>query len=923
MDQPNDLRLLLRGLAAGVIDPVLLVDAAGDWDGHPALMDFLVARRMLSADDLRRLADETSVHPGGAAGGAASTSLGAASASGRASAATLTFDPDRADRHPTTEYGPGRNGRSQLARGPGNDRYHVLRPHRTGGLGQVWLARDTVVGRDVALKTLRPDRITGPDVRARFLREARVTGQLEHPGIVPLYDLVGDEDDAFYVMRFVAGRTLAEAAADYHRRRAEGKAGPLDLAALLDAFVAVCRAVAFAHSKGVLHRDLKGQNVVLGAFGEVFLLDWGLGKSAGTGPDTPPPPEADGAFDSTADGVVVGTPAYMAPEVATGGPASPASDLYALGAMLYAVLSGHAPYAGSSVKEVLGRVVSSDPPPVAAANPDAPPALVAVCRKAMARRAAERYASAGELADEVRRFLADEPPGAYREPLLARIGRWARRHRPAVASAAAVLVAATVASGVGAVLVAREEQKTADQRDAAARERDRAEANLRLAWDLAAALGRVAEAGEDGVARVGDRERADLLSRAVEATGPMLDANPDDPAVRERTARILRAAGHLGQYLNDTGPADRAYQKSVAVRRGLADQFPDDPDRKLKLVMVLRDQAGLLRRLGRLDEAAAAADEAVGLAGRVRAADPKGWEPRFQLALAESIRYNVEFDRGRYDDAARTADRVGDLLDDLTRGPQPKAHPYAPMLAANARACGAAARREAGRAAGGAWDPAPAVRLHDEAVDRLRAITADDARRDFVFHLYAALAERGETLRAVPGREADAGRDLDEAISGLDRLAREQPDAPHYQEALAVALTSRGRLRAAGPGLFPLAAAEDDLFRAVVIIEPLARDNPKLPGYRGQLGEAWAALAPLADRQAGLGALGPPWAAAAGVIGDRKSLQTRVHRALSSFRKGQELCPGTPVYARRLAEVEKEWPGLAGWVTEENARGRK
>lgn len=339
--------------------------------------------------------------------------------------------------------------------------------------------------------------------------------------------------------------------------------------------------------------------------------------------------------------------------------------------------------------------------------------------------------------------------------------------------------------------------------------------------------------------------------------------------------------------------------------------------------MALRDQAGLLRRLGRLTEAAAAADEAVGTADRLRAADPGAWEPRFQLALAESIRYYVEFDRGRYDDAARTADRVGDLLDDLTRGPQPKAHRYAPMLAANARTCGAAARRAAGQAAGGAWDPAPAVRLHDEAVARLRAITADDARRDFVFHLYAALAERGETLRAVPGREADAGRDLDEAIGGLERLAREHPDAPVYPEALAVALTSRGRLRAAGPGLFPVVAAEADLFRAVGLIEPLARDNPKLPGYRGQLGEAWAALARLADRQAGLGAVGDPWAAAAGVIADRKSLQTRVHRALSSFRQGRDLCPGTPVYARRLAEVEQEWPGLARWVMEENVRGRK
>ena len=136
-----------------------------------------------------------------------------------------------------------------------------------GTFGQVWRARDAVVGREVALKTIRATWAGSAWARARFLREARITGRLEHPSIVPLYDLIDPADGASpcYAMRFVAGRTLAEAAAEYHRRRKAGAVGPLDLAALLDAFLAVCRAVAFAHSRGVLHRDLKGQNVVLGS----------------------------------------------------------------------------------------------------------------------------------------------------------------------------------------------------------------------------------------------------------------------------------------------------------------------------------------------------------------------------------------------------------------------------------------------------------------------------------------------------------------------------------------------------------------------------------------------------------------------------------------------------------------------------------
>ncbi len=151
-------------------------------------------------------------------------------------------------------------------------------------MGRVWLARDTSLGRQIALKELRPDQADNPVVCSRFLHEARITAQLEDPGIVPVYE-VGEGEAPYYTMRFVQGRTLSKAIWSYHKQRAAGPANPIELVKLLNAFVSVCHAVAYAHSRGIIHRDLKGQNVVLGDFGEVMVLDWGLAKRIDPGPN--------------------------------------------------------------------------------------------------------------------------------------------------------------------------------------------------------------------------------------------------------------------------------------------------------------------------------------------------------------------------------------------------------------------------------------------------------------------------------------------------------------------------------------------------------------------------------------------------------------------------------------------------------------
>jgi eukaryotic-like serine/threonine-protein kinase len=295
-----------------------------------------------------------------------------------------------------------------------SEHYTLTRLHATGGIGRVWLAHDSALGRNVALKELRPERAEQQGLCTRFLREARITGQLEHPGIVPVYELGRRPTDQqpFYTMRFVKGRTLTKAAQDFHQQRGTGGANSLTFVTLLNAFVTVCNTVAYAHSRGVIHRDLKGQNVVLGDFGEVVVLDWGLAKLIGTaeGESTGASVVLDndlfGESDLSVQGQAIGTPAYMAPEQAAGrvDAIDQRTDIYGLGALLYEVLTGKPPFAGSDAKEVLRKVQENVPIPPRQIWAEVPPALEAICLRALAKKPGDRFASATEPARQVQQW---------------------------------------------------------------------------------------------------------------------------------------------------------------------------------------------------------------------------------------------------------------------------------------------------------------------------------------------------------------------------------------------------------------------------------------------------------------------------------------------------------------------------------------
>ncbi len=359
------------------------------WYFHPFILNLGPVWPRCVASESQR---EVRVMPGGPVDGSVTTVPGDMSTT------------DSLDSGQTLQRTPAPSDLQAKAIPRGDERYDAIGTLGEGGMGRVLEAIDRQFGRVVALKELRGP---GGD-SARLEAEAMVTGSLEHPGIPAVYERGLKADGTpWYAMRRVRGRSLEAAL-----QEAQGVAGRLTL---LGAVTRAAETLGFAHEKGVVHRDVKPENIMVGTHGEVFVVDWGLARSghranSGTGST-----DSTGGVQRTLAGAVMGTPAYMAPEQARGDGqmVDARTDVFALGAVLYRLLTGRAPYEAESTGRAVELAVACEFPSVDVLAPDAPPPLRAICQKAMAARPEERFPTAQHLADALDTFASTAVSRAY------------------------------------------------------------------------------------------------------------------------------------------------------------------------------------------------------------------------------------------------------------------------------------------------------------------------------------------------------------------------------------------------------------------------------------------------------------------------------------------------------------------------------
>ncbi|GAC1470196.1 MAG: hypothetical protein NVSMB9_15060 [Isosphaeraceae bacterium] len=743
-------------------------------------------------------------------------------------------------------------------------RFQILRPYAEGGLGRIFVALDRELNREVALKLIK-DEGAGARSQKRFLFEAEVTGGLEHPGIVPVHGLGRYEDGRpYYAMRLIRGQTLRDVVQNFHQQDdafpAEGERA-LELRRLLGCVIAVCNAVAYAHSQGVLHRDLKPGNIMLGKYGETLVVDWGVAKALNR-PDDIPADEAEnslrasseGSLAATVPGTPVGTPQYMSPEQAAGDldRIGPAADVYSLGATLYSVLTGKAPFSREEASEaVLERVKAGDFPPPRQVLPNVHPALEAITLKAMAMKPEDRYASPLDLARDLEQWLADEPVEVYHDPPLTQAGRWLRRHKPLAAGVGALLVSAVIGLIARDAQMLRQNQRVKQERDIANRARIIAEQSqvneVRARQEADASLQTASEAVDSLLSRVSDVRmayipqmeplRKELGNEALRLSEFLLRQRPENPDVRNSTAMTYRRVGHIHGLMGEYDRCFECYGRALELYASLVTRYP-----KILVVRDLMAEAELefadaLRLGGRIDDALKHCRNAVLIAEQLRVEAPN--ESDYQRTHARSL-FSLALsllDFSEVPEARASCRTAVTLLKDLNTR-TPRFH-LDPILLAIALVHQGIAER-AGN------NPKNAGAALRSATTLLRELLAREPKNsDAEFFLAWARNQQATLAAADASQRASAEAVFSEAIERLSRLQRDFPRISNYRMELAFAFVGRAGVRVES-GKAHHAKAQDDCEQAQALLKTLAKESPRTPDLAGLDAEALATRARIA-----------------------------------------------------------------------------
>jgi tetratricopeptide (TPR) repeat protein len=479
--------------------------------------------------------------------------------------------------------------------------YVLQRRIGAGGMGTVWAAYDPDLDRAVAIKLVRD---ASPSLRRRFEREVRITARLQHPSIVGIIEAgVWSGGEPYYVMELVGGESF--------EKLIDAQPTLADRLTLLPNAIAVVDALAAAHRSGVIHRDLKPENVLVGEYGETIVIDWGLAKSiSDPASDDADDPYRSPASNETVVGSVMGTPAYMPPEQARGEVVDARADVYALGAMLYYLLSGHRPYADAPSQRLLEAVVAG--PPATIMTPSVPPDLATIVAKAMARDAADRYPTAKQLAEDLKRFQAGQLVASHRYSFGQLFRRWLGRHRVAAAVAA---IAVVVLGGLGAFSV----QRIRQQRTIAEHRRADADELLDfIVYDL-----------RDKLFQIG---RLDMLGEVARKAKSYFDVRdePGDPASRYRRATVMTNLADVLAAEGDTKSALALYLDSLARDEELVASDPAHETWQQALAVTHDDIGDVLMAQGDVAGALTHYRAALAIDERLAAAAPDN--TRLQLA---------------------------------------------------------------------------------------------------------------------------------------------------------------------------------------------------------------------------------------------------------------------------------------------------